>query len=54
MLCLPWFFLLLSTLVASRVISLAETAPESGPQLAERSLAQVGWAPPQPDLVEEL
>src|SRR5260370_28815673 len=35
MLGLDWFFLLLSVVVASRVISLAETASESGRELAD-------------------
>jgi exopolysaccharide production protein ExoQ len=54
MLSLDWFFLLLSVVVASRVISLAETASESGRELADPdrppwatrmspNLTRLGW-----------
>jgi O-antigen ligase len=54
MLSLSWFFLLLSIVAASRVISLGETEPEWGGELGERPPGQLGGPRRQPDLDEEL
>ena len=51
---LPWFFLLLSVVAASRVIMLGETASEPGRELAAHSPGQLGCPPPQPALDGEL
>ena len=46
-LCLPWFFLLLSIVAANRVITLGETASESARELAARRQLVHGLIPPQ-------
>ena len=53
-LSMPWFFLLLSVTAANRVISLGETASESGWELPARPPDQLGCPQPQPDLYGEL
>jgi exopolysaccharide production protein ExoQ len=52
MLSVPWFFLLLAVVVATRVITLAETASETGRELADphRPPGQLGSPRTRPDL----